>query len=244
MRPLSATELLDAWERGLAEEPPARALTLLAASTGAARAELARLPVGESDRRLLDLREQTFGPRLEAVAPCPRCGELLEMAFDVGDVRVGPDEARASETHALAAGGYEVTFRAPTGLDLVAVAPAADAEAARRELFRRCLVAARRDGAEAAAESLPEEVVARVVEAMAQADPQADVELALNCPACGHAWGAALDINSFFWNEINAWAARTLAEVHALARAYGWTEREILSLSAWRRQFYLQMVAG
>jgi|ERR1044071_3333592 hypothetical protein len=244
MRALSATELLDAWERGLPEDPPARAVTLLAAATGAGRAELARLTVGESDRRLLRLREQTFGPRLDALAACPRCGELLEMAFDVRDVLVEPEASGAPETHRLSVGGYEVDFRAPTSLDLLAVGTAADAEAARFELFRRCLVAATKDGAGVPAESLPGEVVGRVAEGMAEADPQADVEVALSCPACGHGWGAALDICSFFWAEINAWAARTLSEVHTLARAYGWTEREVLSLSAWRRQFYLRMVTG
>ena len=245
MRALSATELLDAWERGLAEDPPARALTLLAASTGTSRAELARLTVGEGDRRLLDLREQTFGPRLEALASCPRCGELLEMAFAVQDILVGREESATAETHTLHVGDYETTFREPTCLDLVALKPAGDSAAAvRLELFRRCLVSARRGEAEVAAEGLPDDVVGRVIEAMARADPQADVEIALECPACGHGWRESLDICSFFWDEINAWALRTLAEVHALARAYGWTEREVLSLSAWRRQLYLRMVTG
>ena len=31
-------------------------------------------------------------------------------------------------------------------------------------------------------------------------------------------------------------------EVHTLASVYGWTEREILSLSEPRRAFYLEMV--
>jgi hypothetical protein len=237
-------ELLDAWERAVAEDPPARPLTLLAAATGARRAELARLTVGEGDRQLLALREQIFGSRLDALATCPQCGELLEMAFDAAEVRVEPGEGGADETQSLEVGGYETIFRAPTRLDLIALAPAQDAGAARLELFRRCLVAASRDGQEVAAESLPEEVISRVIEGMAKADPQADVEIALGCPACGHGWGAALDICSFFWNEIDSWAARTLAEVHALARAYGWGEREILSMSAWRRQLYLRMVTG
>ena len=42
--------------------------------------------------------------------------------------------------------------------------------------------------------------------------------------------------------EIHAWAKRTLREVHTLASAYGWSEREILSMSAVRRALYLEMV--
>lgn len=241
MRQLTATELLDAWERGLTESPPARALTLLSASTGAARDQLARLSVGERDRLLLALREQTFGPRLDALAECPSCGERLEMSFEVADVTVAP-AGPAQEPLSLSVGGYEAVFRRPTSLDLLAVARAPDALAARRSLFARCLLSALRGDEQVTADLLPEDVVGRVAAAMAEADPQADVELALECPACGRGWGEPLDICSFLWGEIDAWAVRTFCEVHALARAYGWGEREILSMSPWRRHLYLTMV--
>jgi len=35
-----------------------------------------------------------------------------------------------------------------------------------------------------------------------------------------------------------------LSDVHTLARAYGWRERDILTLSPTRRQFYLNMVGA
>ena len=243
MRQLTATELLDAWERGLAESPPARALTLLSASTGAGRDQLARLSVGERDRLLLTLREYTFGPRLDAVAGCPSCGERLELSFDVADVTV-EREGPAEDSLPLSVGGYETVFRRLTSLDLLAVARAPDARAARRTLFTRCLLSARRGDEEITADLLPDEVVESLAAAMAEADPQADVELALECPGCGCGWSEPLDVCAFLWGEIDAWAMRTFCELHALARAYGWTEREVLSLSAWRRQFYLRMVTG
>jgi hypothetical protein len=241
MRQLTATELLDAWERGLAESPPARALTLLSACTGAGRDQLARLSVGERDRLLLSLREYTFGPRLDALAECPSCGERLELSFEVADVTVGR-EGPAEDTLPVSVGGYEAVFRRLNSLDLLAVAPAPDARAARRALFTRCLLSARRGDEEITADLLPEEVVERLAAAMAEADPQADVELALECPGCGCGWSEPLDVCAYLWGEIDAWAMRTFCEVHALARAYGWGEREILSMSPWRRQLYLTMV--
>ena len=78
---------------------------------------------------------------------------------------------------------------------------------------------------------------------MAEADPQADIQLALSCPACGHQWLSTFDIVSFFWSEINAWAYRILREVHILASAYGWREADILAMSPYRRQLYLEMVS-
>ena len=75
-----------------------------------------------------------------------------------------------------------------------------------------------------------------------QADPQADLQLDLSCDACGHQWQAPFDIVAFLWTELNAWAQRRLSEIHVLAKAYGWTEPEVLALSPWRRQVYLNMV--
>ena len=37
-------------------------------------------------------------------------------------------------------------------------------------------------------------------------------------------------------------AKRLLMDVHLLARAYGWSEAEVLALSPARRRFYLEMV--
>ena len=75
-----------------------------------------------------------------------------------------------------------------------------------------------------------------------RADPQASVRLALTCPACAHGSERPFDVVAYLWIEVDAWARRTLAEVHALAAAYGWSEREILALSARRRQLYLELV--
>jgi hypothetical protein len=79
---------------------------------------------------------------------------------------------------------------------------------------------------------------------MEQADPQANIRLSLTCPACSHQWHGTFDIVTYFWNEINAWAQGVLRDVHMLAATYGWRESDILALSPWRRQFYLEMVTG
>lgn len=263
MRALSTPELLEAWERGLSRSQLERALLLLSAATGASPKALAHLSIGERDAHLLELREQTFGPQLTSLAQCPACGERLEMTFNVADLRAvekqgdaqqGTDErasqeisvkeTRASETHALAVGVYEISFRLPDSFDLLALAHCSDAQAARQTLLARCLLKAQREAEDVAVEELPPDVLTRVVERMADLDPQADVRLALNCARCSKSWEEIFDINSFFWTEINAWAKRTLSDVHTLAKAYGWRERDILELSAWRRDFYLSMARG
>jgi uncharacterized protein (UPF0212 family) len=238
MRPLSAQELLDAWERGLAEPPVRRALLLLAAACpGADPEDLARESVGRRDARLLTLREWTFGPRLVSLASCPVCGERLETAFDVADIRVASHEDVAEEPITLTVSGIELTFRLPNSADLLALTAAENVDGARRRLLGRCLLGT-------GADDLSEDALQAVARRMAEADPQGDVELSLSCPACGHSWLASFDIATFFWTEVDAWARVLLHEIHLLASAYGWRESDILALSPWRRRSYLELIRG
>ena len=89
---------------------------------------------------------------------------------------------------------------------------------------------------------LPDDVSEAVVTEIARRDPQGDIRFDLVCPDCSHQWEAIFDIVSFAWNEISAWAGRLLRQVHALARAYGWSEAQVLALSSFRRQMYLEML--
>ncbi|WP_394437033.1 hypothetical protein [Streptomyces sp. SGAir0957] len=145
--------------------------------------------------------------------------------------------------------GWSVTFRLPTAGDLAAVEAAEpdDPARARSLLITRCAVAAERDGSPVAVGELPallpERVRHRVAEAAAQADPGADVLLNVACPDCGHHTRAELDIASYLWTELDAWARDTLLDVHLLATAYGWSEPEILALSPLRRRYYLELCA-
>jgi len=244
MRVLSDTELLDVWERAFEQLPLERALALLAAATGTDAAELMHLSIGERDALLLDLREKTFGSQLSSVATCPACDEPLEMSFQVAQLRMANPEDKPPRSLSLNVDGYEVSFRLPNSLDLSALSSVQeDIAAARRVLFERCLLAARRGAVEQTAGALPSEVVDAIVERMGQADAQGDIQFALKCPRCAHEWLAAFDIASFFWTELNVWARRTLREVHALAGAYGWRETDILSMSPQRRRFYLSMLS-
>jgi hypothetical protein len=244
MNSLSASELLRLWERGLAYQPTERAFALLCAtSPEVAPDALAQMTIGKRDALILRLRERTFGSQLVSTASCPQCGERLEFNFTIDELSsLGAGDVQ--DRFSLEVAGYEVEFRLPNNLDLAVVAQRADVESAEGFLLELCLLSARFKGEEKSFDELPPEVLEAVVDEMGRRDEQADVQLALNCPACHHAWQLTFDIVSFFWSEIDAWAQRTLREVHALARAYGWGEEEILSMSAWRRQVYLGMVGA
>ncbi len=239
MRLLSASELLEAWERGLSQSLVQRALELLAAVyPQVSRACLLGLSIGRRDAELLALREELFGPEMAGVAVCPECGGRLDLrlnAFEMRSAYVPESETKLTFTM----DGYELEFRHPNSEDLAVALAGNDASEASDRLLDRCLLAAQLDGVPVECDQLPGEVADAVSDRMAQADPMADVQLALSCPLCDHHWQAAFDIVSFLWREIENLAARLLREVHALASAYSWREKDILALSPARRQFYL-----
>jgi hypothetical protein len=204
------------------------------------------MSIGERDAFLLILREKTFGSKLVCLWQCPRCSERMELAFSVRDILVDTAN-KTAETLSISASGFTVQFRPLCSQDLIAISGIDDPNLARRVLLDRCILDVFQSDAAVpghlSIDETPQDVLMAVVEGMEQADPQADIQLSLTCTSCGCEWQASFDIVSFFCSEIDNWAHRILREVHALARAYGWSESAILEMSPLRRQIYLEMAS-
>jgi hypothetical protein len=221
--------VLDLWEAAERLDPVERTLVLAgAAGPPAEPGELARLPLGRRDERLLRLRASGA---LEATAACPACGEQAEFTVDVDAIRAGAEPRPVAP---LELDGRLVEWRPPDSRDVAAAAEAGDAAAAERVLLARCV-----EGGE----ELSPAIRAAVARAMAEADPLAEILVDLPCPACETAFVADVDLAAFVWAELSVEARRLLREVDVLARAYGWTEAEALALSATRRAAYLELAA-
>lgn len=230
---LSGAALLQVWEQCQHLHPVDRAVRLLAAGCpDLPPAEIAELSIGQRDARLLALHEDIFGPELDSAADCPECGERLEFAFETATIRAEPPSSAPS--HVIYCDGRSVGVRRLNSYDLAAAAAVPSPEEGRRLLAERCLVDA--DGVD-----LSDDLLTNVADALADMDPQAEILLDLACPSCGRTWQLAFDIVSYLWREISAEALRLLQQVHTLARAYGWREADILSMSAARRHAYIEM---
>jgi hypothetical protein len=242
MTVIGCSDWLQAWEAGAGMAAPARALGLLqAACPHAEGRQLAGLTLGRRDAMLLDLRQALFGKSIACTTNCPACAVRLELEFDCDQVRVRSG-GTASQQLLVACGPYRVRFRLPTAGDLVKVAACADVGSARGALIESCITEASHDGLALAAGQIPEEVLHAVMEHMAAADPQAATGIAQHCPSCGHDWESDFDIAGYLWLELDAWARRLLLDVHSLAKAYGWTEPDVVALSPSRRHAYLEMI--
>ena len=178
--------------------------------------ELAALPLGRRDARLLRLHAELAGERLEATAACPACGEPVEFAAEVASLL--DRDREAASVAPLETEGFVVRWRPPDSDDVAAAAAAGEAAAAERVLLARCVLTATGPAGALEGPALPAAVRAAVAEAMAAADPLAEVLVDLSCPACGAAFVADLDLSGFVWAELRAHAQRLL-RADRLARA-------------------------
>jgi hypothetical protein len=238
MRAVSTAALMAAWEEGMGEPAVDQAPALLRSlRLGQADRDPADMTVGTCDLLLFGLRSFLFGPDFDLVATCPACGELVEVAIPASAVVPAPPAVPASHV-TVEADGLSIRCRVPTNSDLRALAAIGpDADVA--DLLDRCIEEIEGPHTPDAAPALAPPVAERVVGALAASDPGADVSADVACP-CGAQWRETIDIRSILWTELTMWAQRRMAEVHQLASAYGWAERDILEMSPYRRRFYLE----
>jgi hypothetical protein len=233
MRTLTQADVLALWETGRSLHPLDQGVLALQAAFPELRESVADWPLGRRNRALAQLRVAAFGASLRGWMSCRRCEEQLEFEIDGRALAEGAEPEMQIEVRGR-------NFRLPTSRDLAAVATEKDATAAARQLLSRCC--ANGEGLPWKDEFWTEEWMEAVGERMAEADPLAEILLSFECPSCAVTFEESLDLPGFLWAEMGGRAKRLLLEVHTLASAYGWSEREILALPAARREFYLGQV--
>lgn len=247
-------ELLDVVDRGEALSPPERALLLAGAAVAAGAADepaggpgggpdVAALPLGTRDRMILELRSRLFGDVVEASGVCPHCQGVALFQLSVSAL-TAPGASAEPALVELRSGDHVVRCRLPTTADLLAAGRGAGPQEARRRLVDATVIEARRGSTTLEAQALSSGVVEEIGRRLAEADPLAEIELSTSCDVCGRSWQTVLDVGEFVWQELRDWARRLQWEVHVLARAYGWRERDVLAVPAGRRQTYLELVSG
>ena len=207
---------------------------------------LRALSVGDREALLLNVLRLSVGPRLDCCVDCPVCGERLDLDCDLHQVLLTPYERwqpTYEESVATDDGRWRVSFRLPTGTDQEEIAQLALADTARAaaELLRRCLLDLDPD---VDAGEPPASLADAISRRMAELDPQAEVELTSTCPGCGTAIVAPFDALDFLTRMAAGGRAALIGEVDLLARAYHWSEDQILAVPRERRREYVEAALG
>jgi hypothetical protein len=75
--------------------------------------------------------------------------------------------------------------------------------------------------------------------ALEKHDPLTALSLAKDCPSCSETIDVEIDLEGLLLMELESLQKTVLDELYYLARAYHWTEGEILNMPAWRRRYYM-----
>jgi hypothetical protein len=246
LKPLNASEVLELWEETSGQTVLAKSLSLLskACSTEDFN-QLGHLSIGERDARLLQLREWMFGTVLRSKFICPNCAETIEWESDSQGLHLQSfSEELFVREFFLETDGYSIRFRLPDSFDIAKILQADFSESIAKKILAGCITNIIKDKEQHIPGDLPESVWNALNDRMSEEDPQADIRMELTCPGCKHSWESCFDIGSYLWTEINNWAQHILHEVYLLAKAFNWSEKDILNMSANRRQLYIEMLGA
>ncbi|WP_395715204.1 hypothetical protein [Reyranella sp.] len=227
-------EVLALWEATVGRDRWQRDDALLGIAASVPRG------LGARNLGLLALRNTIFNRQWSLRSACPACATECEFTVDGVALAEQLGAQPIEQCTTIEWEGRSLTARAPTIDDLIAIAGVADSADAARALLARCL-----EGAEGLAIddlALGGPAVGGLERHLEALDPAATIAFQLRCVGCSHEWPSLLDVGEALTAELQRAAERTLIEVDALARAYGWTEAEVLQLSPVRRAAYLQLV--
>lgn len=234
--PVDEAALLDLLEADA--DPGVRTARTAARLTGVDAS--ASLP--DIQRALLELCRACGGDDLGAFAVCPGCGESLELELSVSELLAAVDVA-AAEPRTVEGDGWEIELRPPTLEELATARAEPDVGLAAERLARACVVSCRREGRTIGRSRIPKAALGLVETGLEALDPTG-APIGLVCPSCSNVWSASVDLVTLLSSQLELEARTLLSEIHALASAYGWSERDILALPRERRREYVQLVSA
>ena len=222
--------------------PPQRVTAVLAAALDtiggevATEADVRNLAVG--DRQFLMQRLVTHLD-IETgwlTAVCLHCEAPCDFPLRFAALPCKP--AGAGFPFATVHGAHgSAKFRAPTGGDQeVLAAEGLEGATALRRLVGLCLV---ESWAAFDVKQISEADLVRIDQALEDVSPEAVTETTMVCPSCGEPTLAQLDVTAMPLSSADV----LYQEVHRIASVYHWSELEILSLTRYRRQRYLALIA-
>lgn len=236
----SPATLVAVWDRAAALPPLERSRVLLSLGNSEEH-DFDYWTLGRCDAALARIYGDVFGDSVQATVRCSACDELLEFETTASAIfgGVGSD-GDTPTTLPLVRDGFMLELQPLRLGDLIALPTAP--ERAFEQVLRRCVVDARFNEREIDVAALPPGIRDAISESLRCADPLADILIALRCAHCAAEDAVRFDIGTILWEALDRSARQTLADVHVLASAYGWPERDILALAETRRRRYLELV--
>ncbi|SDF21574.1 hypothetical protein SAMN05444167_1737 [Terriglobus roseus] len=231
MRPLEGERLLQAWEDAAASDPVRRPLRILMHGMLETNAcDLEDVSLLQRNRFLLELYAASFGTQLHGFALCQHCGSAMEFDSDVAGLLSSLPESDESTGSPM----LRITSRM-----LLHALSKDDALSRERALLSLCSGSDPDDTS-----TLEESSLEMLRSEVSERNADAEMSCILQCVECDETNRADFDPAHFVWLALRHRASALMADIHDIARAYGWAEGSILAMSSIRREAYLARIAG
>lgn len=212
---------------------PWSAQLLRAAYPAASHPEILALPLGQRDALVAAVRRVHWGDTYRCEPECTACATKMELEFrgtDLGFDGGVPELPLAGQGfQTVDIDGACVRLRPVTLGDVLSLSAGASAQVSEQVLADHVL------------QSDHPIALERLAQALEDLDPLADLWISCRCPECGAGQSLAFDPVAFVAREVRQMAQQLMADVVALARAFHWSETDILALPATRRAYYVSM---
>lgn len=227
MRIPDAKDLIEGWEPRAPGPAQLRLMRLIGQANGPeGAAMLAQLTQGQANQFFLGLYRSHSTRPLAGLITCPTCQAENEFPVPVEAILALPAPAHDRLVHLDGQ-----AFRLPRLGDLDRASGAADLPSA---LALACRISG----------SGPLPDPAPLASAFEAADPAAVLALGLACVGCGQNFEVVVEPARFVAAELDRLTEGLYRQIDSIARAYGWTEAEILGLPPARRLRYAGLTAS
>ena len=185
--------------------------------------------IGEKTRALLITRANTFGHEIDGQFSCTQCHEQLSVSMNISALLsvAQPKEQRFD----LLIEDESIPCRLPTVKHLIHSIKSDDM----MEIAKLCV--AQSDSAQ-----LDKSILPALIHEFETRDPLIKTSIKSDCLGCQHTDRYQFSIGHYFLQEMMIFSQRITMDVHTLARFYGWSESEILNMSQYRRNTYIEMI--
>ncbi len=237
----SDKDLLAIWEFGLNHSVIETNLFLLShAYPDYDISRIASFSIGERDARLLHIHEKLFGLVLYNTSNCTVCDQKMEWETSVDDIQLQSINEDETNPIDLNYKHHHVRFRLPNSRDILEINDRDPENDQVAQLVHQCIVESTLS--EEQIKEIPDDLKHELILKMEENDPQANVIMNLSCSECDNKWEVTFDIMQYLWKEINDWAIGLLQDIYSLAINFGWSENDIIGMSRFRRNLYLNII--
>ncbi|MCX6243079.1 MAG: hypothetical protein NTU98_00090 [Bacteroidetes bacterium] len=195
------------------------------------------LAVPDRDRVLMAVYFNTYGNTVRSTVICSSCKKNYDVSFSLEEwyrelQKPAERKPNGKGTEYPFKTPRGVKFRLPTGEDEMEVVSMEPGQA-EAEMLRRCI---------------PEGTLKynsdQLQKSMQEVAPLADAEIEANCPECSVSQILHFNLQQYMLSSLMKEKDNLAAEVHLLARFYGWGLNEILELPRSSRKSYVALTGN